>query len=78
MIKEISTKKLAKCMGTTSGFASQIKSGYRKMPTRYCIKVSNEFGIPLHELRPDVYPVMTYLVERRRADRRERVTITDS
>jgi DNA-binding transcriptional regulator YdaS (Cro superfamily) len=56
MIKNISTKELAKCIGTTEGFASQIKSGHRKLPPKYCVLVSTTFDISLHELRPDIYP----------------------
>jgi len=52
----ISTKKLAEFLGTTPGFISQIKTGRRKMPPKYCVSVSEEFGIPLHELRPDIFP----------------------
>ena len=56
MINKIRTKDLAECIEKTIGFASQIKTGHRKMPPKYCIKVSKRFGIPLHELRPDIYP----------------------
>jgi len=56
MIADIPTKKLAECLGSTIGFASQIKHGHRKMPPKHCVKVSEEFSLPLHELRPDIYP----------------------
>jgi antitoxin component HigA of HigAB toxin-antitoxin module len=56
MIKNISTKDLAECLGSTIGFASQIKTGRRKLPPKHCIKVSRKFGIPLHVLRDDIYP----------------------
>lgn len=56
MIKDIPTKDLANCIGSTAGFASQIKNEWRKLPAKYCISVSKRFGIPLHDLRPDIYP----------------------
>jgi DNA-binding transcriptional regulator YdaS (Cro superfamily) len=56
MIADIPTKNLAQCLGTTIGFASQIKHGHRKIPPKHCLKVSLKFGVPLHELRPDIYP----------------------
>ena len=57
MIKELATKELAVFLGTTIGWASNIKTGYRKLPPKDCIRVSERFKIPLHELRPDLYPV---------------------
>ena len=56
MLKNIPTKELAKFLGKTPGFASQIKTGASKLPPGSCIAVSKEFNIPLHELRPDIYP----------------------
>jgi len=56
MIKNISTKDLANCINKSEGFASQIKNGWRKLPAKYCIIVSERFDIALHELRPDIFP----------------------
>ena len=56
MIKNIPTKELADFLGKTAGFVSQIKSGKVKLPAKYCIAISEYFAIPLHELRPDIYP----------------------
>lgn len=56
MIKNIPTNELAKCIGKTQGFASQIKNGWRKLPAKYCVLVSTRFHIPLYELRPDIFP----------------------
>jgi DNA-binding transcriptional regulator YdaS (Cro superfamily) len=56
MIENISTKELADFLNISGGFASQIKSGHRKMPPKYCVRVSEKFGIPLHKLRPDIFP----------------------
>jgi len=55
MLKNIPTKELADYLDISGGFASQIKSGHRKLPPKYCNRVSKKFGIPLHELRPDIY-----------------------
>lgn len=60
MIKKISTKELAKCIGKSEGFASQIKNGWRKLPAKYCVLVSESFGIALHDLRPDIFPNETH------------------
>ncbi len=56
MIKDIPTKDLAKFLGKTDGFASQIKNGWSKLPAKDCVRVSKEYDIPLHVLRPDIYP----------------------
>jgi DNA-binding transcriptional regulator YdaS (Cro superfamily) len=53
---DIPTNQMAKFLGTTDGFVSQIKKGRRKLPPKYCIIVSKKFNIPLYELRPDIYP----------------------
>ena len=56
MLEKISTKELATFMDVSEGFVSQIKKGRRKLPPKYCILVSKQYGIPLHSLRPDIYP----------------------
>jgi DNA-binding transcriptional regulator YdaS (Cro superfamily) len=56
MIEKIATKELADFLEISGGFASQIKSGHRKLPPKYCVRVSQKFGIPLHKLRPDIFP----------------------
>jgi DNA-binding transcriptional regulator YdaS (Cro superfamily) len=61
MIANIPTKELAECIGKTQGFASQIKNGWRKLPAKYCVIVSDKFDIPLYELRPDIFPDETRL-----------------
>lgn len=57
MIKNIPTKVLAAFLGKTPGFVSHIKKGRRKLPPKDCVRVSNKFGIPLHDLRPDIFPI---------------------
>ena len=56
MIKDIKTNELAKFLGKTKGFASQIKNGKSLVPFSECFRVSEYFGIPLHELRPKTFP----------------------
>ena len=56
MIENIPTKELANLLNISGGFASQIKNGHRKLPPKYCSQVSKHFGIPLHDLRPDIFP----------------------
>lgn len=55
MLEKIPTKVLAEFLGTTPGFVSNIKSGFRKIPPKYCQRVSKRFGIPLEQLRPDIF-----------------------
>jgi len=55
MIESIPTKKLADFLGVHVSFISQIKTGHRKMPAKYCMKISKEFNIPVEELRPDIF-----------------------
>jgi|GEM_PF-3693574 len=54
-ISTVPTKQLAECLGSTIGFASQIKHGRRQLPPRKCRLVSERFGIPLYVLRPDIF-----------------------
>ena len=52
MINNIPTKALADCIGSTPGFASQIKTGHRRLPPKYYKLVSEKFGIPIVDLCP--------------------------
>lgn len=63
MIKDIPTKQLAEALESTSGFASNVKSGLKRIPPQKCLRVSQRFGIPLHELRPDIYPAPAKVVD---------------
>ena len=65
MINDIPTKVLANFLGVTEGFVSQIKTNRRKLPGKYCVKVSQEFGIPLGDLRPDIYADLDKAVVKR-------------
>lgn len=53
-LSNISPKQLAETMGVSDGFASQIKTGRRKLPIKYLQVVSDRFSIPKHQLRPDI------------------------
>jgi DNA-binding transcriptional regulator YdaS (Cro superfamily) len=52
----IPTTELARFLGVTPGFISNIKSGNRKLPPKDCVRVSKQYGIKLHDLRPDIFP----------------------
>jgi DNA-binding transcriptional regulator YdaS (Cro superfamily) len=56
MLKNIPAKELAELLGVSTGFISHIKTGHRKMPPKYCVRVSRKYRIPLHDLRPDIFP----------------------
>ncbi len=56
MIINIKTSDLALFLGKSKGFASQIKHGKSLVPFNDCFRVSEHFGIPLHELRPKTFP----------------------
>jgi DNA-binding transcriptional regulator YdaS (Cro superfamily) len=55
-ITDVGTSELARFLGTTPGFAHQIKKGLRRLPPKDCQRVSIHFSIALHDLRPDIYP----------------------
>ena len=53
MINDIKTNELASFLGKTKGWASNLKNGKKKLPLNECFRVSEHFGIPLHELRSE-------------------------
>jgi len=53
MISQIKTNELANFLGKTKGWASSLKKGRRKLPLVECFRVSEHFGIPLHDLREE-------------------------
>jgi len=55
MISEIKTNELASFLGKTPGWATNLKKGRKKLPLAECFRVSEHFGIPLHDLR-DEFP----------------------
>lgn len=55
---QISPKELAETIGVSQGFAWQIKSGRRKLPSKYVRLVSEKFSIPMNVLRPDLASIL--------------------
>jgi DNA-binding transcriptional regulator YdaS (Cro superfamily) len=53
--KGLSQRALADLAGVTEARVSQWISGVR-VPAERCLAVSAATGIPLHDLRPDIYP----------------------
>lgn len=53
---DIGNQELANFLGITKQFASLIRHGKNDMPAKYCVRVSVYFNIPLHVLRPDIFP----------------------
>ena len=53
MINTISATELALFLGKTIGWASNLRTGRKKLPVAECFRVSKHFGIPLYELRKD-------------------------
>ena len=53
MIKDIKTIELARFLGKTEGWATNLKKGRKKLPLKDCFRVSEHFGIPLHALRSE-------------------------
>lgn len=43
-------------LGINASYLMQIANGYRNMPWKIALKIHKEYGIPLWELRPDMYP----------------------
>ncbi len=56
MIKDIKTNELARFLGKTKGWATNLKKGRKTLPLVDCFRVSEHFGIPLHELRSEFPP----------------------
>ena len=54
-IKDIKTGDLARFLGKTNGFASQLKSGYRLVPVKSVKPLCKEYGFKPQELRPDIF-----------------------
>ena len=51
----IKPSELSRLIGISPSFASQIRTGYRMLPAKYCVIVSKELGIPMAKLRPDLF-----------------------
>jgi len=55
-INDVKTSELAKLLNVTPCFISHVKHGRNKFSAKQSLKINKEFGIPLYEIRPDVYP----------------------
>ena len=53
MMNQIKTNELASFLGKSKGWASNLKKGRKKLPLIECFRVSEHFGIPLHDLRSE-------------------------
>jgi len=54
-LKDINAQELADFLNCARSFIYQIRSGARKIPIPHCKVINKEYGIPLADLRPDVY-----------------------
>jgi len=43
-------------LAATLGVNYRTFHGWKRVPSRHCVKFSEVSGISLHELRPDIYP----------------------
>lgn len=48
-------KGLAGFLGVHPSFISQLITGHRKLPVKYCRLIADEYGISREDLRPDVF-----------------------
>jgi len=55
-IKDIPTSEIAELLNVTMPFVSHVKGGRKRFSAEQTIKLSQTFGIPLWEIRPDIYP----------------------
>lgn len=55
-ITDIPTKDLVEALGCTPQLVSAVKNGHKRFGYQHALKIHNVFGVPLHEIRPDIYP----------------------
>ena len=55
-INEIPASELAKALNVATSYACHLKSGFRKVNAHQALAINEKFGIPLWEIRPDIYP----------------------
>lgn len=53
---DIKTSVLAKELSVTQSYVSNMKAGRTQIPTDIALRINKLFGIPLWEIRPDIYP----------------------
>ena len=56
-LNDIKNSVLAEFLGVTRPFVSHVKHGRNKFSVDQAQRISKEYGIPLCNIRPDVYPV---------------------
>lgn len=54
--KGLSLAELAAALGTSKAELSRWETGKRKVPAHRAVKVAEITGVPVHLLRPDVFP----------------------
>jgi len=50
-----SKSELARVLGTTKQFVSQLAKGDRPIPAKRCAAIEAAYGIPKERLRPDIF-----------------------
>jgi transcriptional regulator with XRE-family HTH domain len=55
-LTDIPTSQLAKALGIRESRASSIKVGRVPPSAKVAQQINNVFGVPLWEIRPDIYP----------------------
>lgn len=55
-LSDIEPSQLTEFLQCTTSFTSQLQTGKKKCPTDKAIPISERFGVPLWEIRPDIYP----------------------
>lgn len=53
---DVPTSQMAKYLKVSQAYVSNMKAGRTAIPHEVALKVSEYFGVPLWEIRPDIYP----------------------
>ncbi len=53
---DIPTNELAALLGSLNSYASNMKAGRVKPSAKVSQQINSAFGVPLWEIRPDIYP----------------------
>ncbi|MGZ5053345.1 MAG: helix-turn-helix domain-containing protein [Methylobacter sp.] len=57
LINKYKTKaEFCRAIGISDQFLNQIVKGKRPIPPKAALKLNELHGIPLHEIRPEIYP----------------------
>jgi DNA-binding transcriptional regulator YdaS (Cro superfamily) len=52
-----SQSRFAEAVGTSQQNISNWLAAHRSLPAEFVLAAEREFGVPRHELRPDIYPI---------------------